>query len=587
MYNKFEVVLYRFHMKKKNTLLIKGYFEEGCKKNNSLKIMLDQKELNVAIDEEINQGIALSSELGTSRAKYIYELQVELPGNWEKGQKIRVINCLNEKEKEEYKISVAKLVKNKNRIEKYVECEKVSEKGFVIKGWCIYQNKVDIIVKDEKKNILPVKIKEKKRVDVFNQYPECTEEDVYGFEIVYKGNVPKVVYVYLEEGNKSAKYGVTLKASVVKKGVNKVKRYKDKGMIYLKKYGIKDVFERVEMKLSRKNHEMYEYWRRLYVPTKKQLKEQSEQAFEIEPKISIVVPLYKTDQRFLKEMIDSVKGQSYSNWELCLSDGSGNPSPLKDILTKYENEDKRIKVIRNDFPLQISDNTNKALELVSGDWVAFMDHDDLLTPDAFYECVKAINQNEKKGDGFMVPIGVSARHIHLTQEHVEALFGPGYQLTKKKELMGGQFASNETVTIVGLKLRAIENVRILGPVRKASQVEVSATDAIKLGMNVPVRESGDITGSAPVAIVGPKGAVYLKEGCIVAMRHIHMSPKDAQAAGVKDGDIVSVKADNERGTIFNQVKIRVDDSFTLEMHIDTDEANAAKIATGNTVTIIK
>lgn len=201
--------------------------------------------------------------------------------------------------------------------------------------------------------------------------------------------------------------------------------------------------------------------------------------------------------------------------------------------------------------------------------------------------IQAINQNEKKGDGFMVPIGVSARHIHLTQEHVEALFGPGYQLTKKKELMGGQFASNEIVTIVGLKLRAIENVRILGPVRKASQVEVSATDAIKLGMNVPVRESGDVAGSAPIAIIGPKGAVYLKEGCIVAMRHIHMSPKDAQAAGVKDGDIVSVKADNERGTIFNQVKIRVDDSFTLEMHIDTDEANAAKIATGTTVTIIK
>ena len=106
-------------------------------------------------------------------------------------------------------------------------------------------------------------------------------------------------------------------------------------------------------------------------------------------------------------------------------------------------------------------------------------------------------------------------------------------------------------------------------------------------MNVPVRMSGDIAGSAPIAIVGPKGAIYLKEGCIVAMRHIHMSPKDAQAAGVKNGDIVSVKADNERGTIFNHVAIRVDDSFTLDMHIDTDEANAAKIATGNTVTIIK
>ncbi|MEF9945053.1 MAG: phosphate propanoyltransferase [Lachnospiraceae bacterium] len=200
--------------------------------------------------------------------------------------------------------------------------------------------------------------------------------------------------------------------------------------------------------------------------------------------------------------------------------------------------------------------------------------------------IEAINKNETSSNGYMVPIGISARHIHLTQEHVEALFGEGYQLTKKKELMGGQYASNETVTIVGLKLRAIENVRILGPVRKASQVEISATDAIKLGIKAPIRESGNVAGSASIAIVGPKGALYLTEGCIVAMRHIHMSPADAQAAGVHDGDIVSVKADNERGTIFNHVKIRVDESFTLEMHIDTDEANASNIKCGQTVTII-
>ncbi len=199
----------------------------------------------------------------------------------------------------------------------------------------------------------------------------------------------------------------------------------------------------------------------------------------------------------------------------------------------------------------------------------------------------ALDKQKSDDKGYVVPIGVSARHVHLTQEHVEVLFGEGYQLTKKKELMGGQFASNEMVTLVGLKLRAIENVRVLGPVRKASQVEISATDAIKLGIKAPIRESGNIAGSAPIAVVGPKGALYLKEGCIVAMRHIHMSPADAQAAGVHDGDIVSVKADNERGTIFNQVKIRVDESFTLEMHIDTDEANASKIATGDTVTIIK
>ena len=196
-------------------------------------------------------------------------------------------------------------------------------------------------------------------------------------------------------------------------------------------------------------------------------------------------------------------------------------------------------------------------------------------------------QEASSENGYVVPVGVSARHIHLTQEHVEALFGEGYQLTKKKGLMGGQFASNETVTIVGLKLRAIENVRILGPVRSKSQVEISATDALRLGVKAPIRESGNIAGSAAIAVVGPKGAIYLNEGCIVAKRHIHMAPQDAMAAGVHDGDIVSVKADNERGTTFNNVQIRVEDSFTLEMHIDTDEANAAKIATGDTVRIIK
>lgn len=201
--------------------------------------------------------------------------------------------------------------------------------------------------------------------------------------------------------------------------------------------------------------------------------------------------------------------------------------------------------------------------------------------------IEELDKSKSQSNGFVVPVGVSARHIHLTQSDVEALFGEGYQLTKKKDLMGGQYACNECVTIVGLKLRAIENVRILGPVRKASQVEISATDAIKLGVKAPIRESGDIKGSAPIALVGPKGVLYLKEGCIIAMRHIHMSPEDARLAGVVNGQEVSVKVDNERGTIYNHVKIRVDPSFTLEMHIDTDEANAAKISCGNTCTIIK
>lgn len=200
--------------------------------------------------------------------------------------------------------------------------------------------------------------------------------------------------------------------------------------------------------------------------------------------------------------------------------------------------------------------------------------------------LEALEGERTEKPGIKVPVGISARHIHLTQEDVERLFGEGYQLTKKNELMGGQFASNEQCTIVGLKLRAIENVRILGPVRSKSQVEISATDARMLGIKAPIRQSGDITGSAPIALVGPQGAVYLQEGCIVAARHIHMPPAEANIAGLKDGDMVCVRIGDERGALLEQVKIRVDESFTLEMHIDTDEANACQVKQGDLALIV-
>lgn len=185
-----------------------------------------------------------------------------------------------------------------------------------------------------------------------------------------------------------------------------------------------------------------------------------------------------------------------------------------------------------------------------------------------------------------VKVGVSARHVHLNREDMDTLFGKGSELTPQKDLMGGQFAAKETVTIIGLKLRAIENVRVLGPLRKQTQVEVSATDCIRLGVNAPVRLSGDLAGSAPIIIIGPKGAVSLKEGCIVALRHIHMSPAEAAAYGVKDKQVVRVQMGGERGGYLDNVPVRVDPSFTTEMHIDTDEANALGIHNGMELTIV-
>ena len=187
-----------------------------------------------------------------------------------------------------------------------------------------------------------------------------------------------------------------------------------------------------------------------------------------------------------------------------------------------------------------------------------------------------------------VPVGVSNRHIHLSTEHVEVLFGKDYQLTPLKELsQPGQFACKEQLTIVGPSLRHIEGVRVLGPVRSASQVEISRTDSFTLKVKPPVRESGDIKGSAPITIIGPKGVVTLKEGCIIANRHIHMSEEEGAAFGLKDGDYVTVEANGERRTTFYDVQVRVNKAFKLEMHIDTDDANAAGIGNGAKVKIVR
>ncbi len=195
--------------------------------------------------------------------------------------------------------------------------------------------------------------------------------------------------------------------------------------------------------------------------------------------------------------------------------------------------------------------------------------------------------NQQTESEYGVPVGISNRHIHLSAADVETLFGAGYELTPLKDLsQPGQYACKECLTIVGPSLRPIENVRVLGPVRKASQVEISRTDSFVLKVKPPVRESGKIEGSAPVTIIGPKGVVTLKEGCIIANRHIHMSLSDGEKFGVKDNEYVTVDAVGQRRTRFYDVQVRVHKDFRLEMHLDTDDANAAGLKNGDKVEII-
>ena len=192
-------------------------------------------------------------------------------------------------------------------------------------------------------------------------------------------------------------------------------------------------------------------------------------------------------------------------------------------------------------------------------------------------------QQAELDQGLTIPVAISARHIHLTQEAVEALFGSGHSLTPLKELsQPGQFACEERLTVVGPRSR-IENVRVLGPVRPKCQVEISRTDEFKLGIDAPVRNSGDVDNSPGVTLIGPAGQLDLTQGLICARRHIHMTPEDAKSFGVNDRDVVEVAIDSGgRDLVFGDVLVRVKSSYALEMHIDTDEANAAEVRPGQT-----
>lgn len=187
-----------------------------------------------------------------------------------------------------------------------------------------------------------------------------------------------------------------------------------------------------------------------------------------------------------------------------------------------------------------------------------------------------------------IPIGISGRHAHISQEHLEILFGEGYELTVFKDLtQPGQYATNERIDVISPNGMELKGVRILGPTRKATQVEVSRSDALRYCLDAPVRSSGDIAGSGSCTIRGPKGEVKLEEGVIIADRHIHFSLEDAKEFDVKDGDVVSIHVSGEKSGILCDVLCRVHENFALDCHLDTDDGAAFMLNTGDTATLVK
>jgi len=195
-------------------------------------------------------------------------------------------------------------------------------------------------------------------------------------------------------------------------------------------------------------------------------------------------------------------------------------------------------------------------------------------------------QAERTQKDFMVPLGISNRHIHLTQGDFDILFGPDAALTRVKDLtQPGEFAAKEKVIVAGAK-GCLEGVRIIGPLRKKTQIEISLTDSYKLGIMPPVRDSGDVEGSPGITVVGPQGTVVLKQGAILAARHIHLNTTEAEELGVKNGQRVRIDIQGERGVIFKNVLLRVGPKYARELHLDTDEANSALLKNGDLVKVL-
>lgn len=393
MSNNFTVSTCRFHTKEKDRLLIVGYFDNDDIDKNHFDVQLDQETISCEIEEKGR----LMSNQKSSTGKYIskdYFLWIDLPNDWRKAKKLQVFNNNDEKKQLAFVIKVSKMCKMEKKLFMHIDNGTDIGTGFILKGWYVNVGNANVHVYNETGEKLKVDIKNKRRADVARAFPENTVDEIIGFEIVYNKQTTNRIRVCLRTQDGDMNCKVCLKEANVEKIFRKAKQLFYKMKKYYQQFGVRATFLRIIDKITGRDSITYNAWFKRHCPSKAMLDKQKQHEFVFQPQISIVVPLYKTPRKYLDELIESVKVQTYANWELCLSDGSGKDSSLTTVLKEYEVKDKRIKVVYNKHALQISENTNAAIEIATGDFIAFADHDDLLAPNALYECVYELNQDQ-------------------------------------------------------------------------------------------------------------------------------------------------------------------------------------------------
>ena len=415
MKNKFIVMTYRFHTKDKNKFLVIGWFRENTIGNNELRVCLDKKKIHFTMEEKDFVGGAVKALDGLKVTKQ-YFLWIDLPKGWEACRNLQIMNFYEGEGGPALEISTKRLQHLQGKMAKYIDGGNLLSTGFRVSGWYIDDGTVELGLFDKSGKKYDAEIKRKRRSDVQKLYPENSAEEIVGFEAVYKGDAPKKVIVHLESSTKKADFPITLVYSPLEKGAELFDKYYRKARAYYQQFGFKETVKRSIEKITVQDSINYQAWIRRNAPTAKMLQAQREAHFQYAPKISIVVPLYKTPENYLREFVQSVQAQTYKNWELCFSDGSGKDSPIEGVLNELTHKDPRIRVVYTGEQLQISENTNEALKIAAGDFIAFSDHDDLLAPDALYECVKALNEDrsiellytdedkvDMKGNKFFMP----------------------------------------------------------------------------------------------------------------------------------------------------------------------------------------
>lgn len=386
----FHLIAYRFHTKDDNKFLIIGCFSNNDSAGHEPVITLDGKVLTYFMEEISLKPLQFGMLNGTIITKRYY-IWVDFPKEWEAYHQLTIVSRYEGIEEKVKEVPVSELKELAYNISHYVDSINEKEDGFRIEGWFIGGKQAKVVFTDMSGKELPVEIKEVNRPDVLTEYPEIKAQEVHGFQALHKGKVPKRVKVCYVAGNKQIEEVVKIRDGQIAKTLKNTFSIFGKVAAYYSQFGLEAVFVRAGDKLSGRKFTGYEEWLRRNQPFRSELRKQKRQRFSYMPKISIVIPIYKTPENYLDELIESIRNQTYTNWELCLSDGSGDNSPMTDILQKYQKKDKRIRVVHNNRQLHISENTNEALKITTGDYIAFADHDDLLTPDALYECVRVLN----------------------------------------------------------------------------------------------------------------------------------------------------------------------------------------------------